>query len=177
MRQDIIEQYVLDEIKKKLLTDEQIDNIASMLMAEKQKKEAEKGAVLPDLKKQHAALKDKMSKLYDLYVDGGIDKDSLKDKINAWQTEAEGIDKMIQVYEQMKSPSAGVEMVKKYLHSQRQCLENADTKTAQHMVDTFVDCVAVFKDKFDLVLRVDSDNDGGGEGGWTSLNIEPCKCQ
>ncbi|HEX2938729.1 MAG TPA: recombinase family protein [Ruminiclostridium sp.] len=77
-----------DEIKNKLLTDDQIDNIASMLMAEKQKKEAQKGAVLPELKKQYAALKNKMSKLYDLY-EGGIDKESLKDKINIWQSEAE----------------------------------------------------------------------------------------
>lgn len=112
VRQDTIEQYVLDEIKNKLLTDEQIDKIANMLIAEKKKKEAEKGAVLPELKKQHTALKEKMSKLYDLYVEGGIDKDSLKDKINVWQAEAEGIDSKIRIYEQIKFSTAGVERIK-----------------------------------------------------------------
>lgn len=164
VRQDAIEQYVLDEIKIKLLTDEQIEKIANMLIEEKQKKEAEKGAVLPELKKQYTMLKEKMSKLYDLYVEGGIDKDSLIDKINAWQAEAEGIKNKIQVYEQMQSPSTGIERIKKYLRSQRRCLENADPKTAQRMVETFVDKIIVFKDRFDLVLRVDSDNAGGGEG-------------
>jgi hypothetical protein len=53
-----------------------------------------------------------MSKLYDLYVEDGIDKDSLKDKINVWQAEAEGIDSKIRIYEQIKFSTAGVERIK-----------------------------------------------------------------
>lgn len=164
IRQDAVEQYVLDQIRDKLLTDNQIEKIASMIVAEKHRREAESGEELPALKSKAANLKSKIGKLLDLYLDAGINKDALKEKINPMQDEADGIEAQIAVYESIQNGDGGIESIKKYLQAQKQKLEHADTKAKQGLVDTFVQRVKVYDDHFDLVLTVDSDKDGGGEG-------------
>ncbi|WP_156793977.1 recombinase family protein [Ethanoligenens harbinense] len=164
IRQTAIEQYVLDQIRDKLLTDDQIENIANIVVTEKQKQERQRGVALPELKKRSAELKAKISKLLDLYLEDGIDKDTLKAKVNPMQDEADALDKQIVVYEQLDAGDGGKEEIKKYLHARQKSLEHADTASLQDLVDAFVKRVEVYDDHFDTVLTVDSVKVGGGEG-------------
>lgn len=168
VRQDVLENYVINLIKEEILNTEKIDNLADMVENTIIQKINERDANLPDLIKRRKSTKLKLDKLFELYLDDSMSKTVLREQTKPLEEEIQIIDEQIK---NMEKPLLKLDkgMVKKYLQLQIEKLENADASVMQSVINTYVDKITINIETIDVSLRVDSGVSGGGEGSRTPV--------
>lgn len=163
LNKDYYEKLVVDTITKAVLTDDAIENIAIGVVEQLEKERKSPQVSTAKLKKQLDKIKDKQSRLMELYLDGGMERKVLDDKNSVLKEERKHIEEQIEknLYLE-RSIMFEVEDVKDMIVEFRQELEfNPDIDFAQAVFNTFVDSIVVYPDALEVNLRVDFSDLGG----------------
>ena len=160
VNKDFIEKLILDEIAEKILSDEVIEKIAEEAVKHT-KKEIEKPKVsVKELEKQERSIERKMEKLMDLYVDEVIDKITLNKKADKMKEELQNVQREKRKAIQLESaPTLTKDDFVNYIKSYR--LDTSDEEVVKALIDTFVEKVIVYNDRFDVTFKIDFDTIGG----------------
>ena len=163
LNKDYYEKIVVDTIVKSVLTDAAIENIACGVVKQLEKERKSPQVSTAKLKKQLDKIKDKQSRLMELYLDGGMERKVLDDKNSVLKEERKHIEEQIEknLYLE-RSIMFDAEDIKDMIVEFRQELEfNLDADFAQAVFNTFVESIIVYPDTLEVNLRVDFSDLGG----------------
>ena len=163
LNKEYYEKLIIDTITDTVLTDNAIEeiavNVANQLEAEKKKPQVPTAK----LKKQLNDVKDRLSRLMDLYLDGGMDRNILDKKNQALKAEKNRLEEQIERNEQLEQTDKfDIEKIKNFMIEFREELKaNPDIEYSQAIYNTFVDSITVYPDTLEIKLRVDFSTLGG----------------
>ena len=163
LNKDYYEKSVVDAIVGAILTDEAIENIASEVIMQLEKERKTPQVSTEKLQKQLNKIKDKQSRLMELYLDGGMERKVLDKKNSVLKEERKHIEEQIEknLYLE-RSIMFDMEDVKDMIIEFRQEIEfNQDIDFAQAIFNTFVESIVVYPDTLEVNLRVDFPTIGG----------------
>jgi len=167
--QKTIEAFLLKQMRVEIFTDAKIDKIAKKLIKQLAKTESSNSEGLKNLKEQLSTAQGRLNRLVDLYLDGTMDKTSLQGKTEALQGEVNRLRTSILQIEQRNYSWINEGEIKKFLTSSRDRLESKDKFVQRKVIETYVNELVIYKDKFevDYLIRIDkTDNcDTTGSGG------------
>lgn len=172
IRQDLLENYVITQLKENIFNIEAIEKITSGIYkklieintsAEKEKK---------SLNIQEKSIQSKIDMAFDMAFDGKISKDLLAKKTNELEVQLNDI---VQKQSELKNKDYSwldEIKIKKFLLSSMENLENEDSEVKRKVIETFVHKIIISVDRIDVTYKVepsssnknvDSDKVGGGE--------------
>ena len=155
-----IENLVIDEIAKNILSDEMIDKIAEEAVNHANREINSPTVSSKDIQKKINEVSNKIDKLMDLYIDGMIKKEILNSKVENLQSEVKNLEiekrKAIQLE---SSPTLEKDDFVNFIKAYR--IDASDTEMAMLLIDTFIDEVIVYPDRFDITFKIDFDMIGG----------------
>lgn len=166
LNKEYYEKLITDTITDTVLTDNSIEEIALKVVNQLETEKKAPQTPTVKLRKQLDKVKDKLSRLMDLYLDGDIDKVGLDERNNALKTEKKHLEEQIEKNEYLeRSQTFEIEEYKKYLIDFRNSIkDNPDVEYSQVIYNTFVDSIIVYPDTLEINLRVDfSTLDGDNE--------------
>jgi len=163
IRQELIESYVIEELQNKVFSDNAINEIAEKMIKYtkiEMSGQIEEKSRLEEAKKQTQI---KIDKLFDLYLDGDIEKSAISEKINTLKNDLNGISERL-----FKLDVSFVGKIDKnafvaFLKLSRDTLKDNDTKIKRKIIETFVEKIIVFDKKVEVYFNI-TDKVGGGEG-------------
>lgn len=155
-----IENLVIDEIAKNILSDEMIDKIAEEAVNHANREINSPTVSSKDIQKKINEISNKIDKLMDLYIDGMIKKEILNSKVENLQSEVKNLEiekrKAIQLE---SSPTLEKDDFVNFIKAYR--IDASDIEMAMLLIDTFIDEVIVYPDRFDVTFKIDFDMIGG----------------
>lgn len=173
IRQELLENYVIDQLKENILNIEDIEKITSgiyeelkeiNIFAEKEKK---------NLLVQEKSVQTKIDMAFDMAFDGKISKDLLAKKTNELEIQLKDIQKNQQNLIKKDYSWLDESKIKKFLLASMDCLESEDPEGKKKVIENFVYKILVYAGHIDITYKVepsgssktlDSDKSGGGEG-------------
>lgn len=155
IRADLLEEYVLDLIKSELLNDQAIELLAGMIMDIVQDAVSINKDLLADLYKKRDSLKVQINKLFDLYLEDLIDKNTIADKTNKMKAEIEHYESRIRSLNVAAFDDLEYARIKSYMLDLRSKLNDADPVVKKVIIDSLVDEIVVSEDDVNIVLKVD----------------------
>lgn len=163
LNKDYYEKLVIDTITKNVLTDNAIDEIAVSVTIQLEKER--KAPLIPTakLRNQLDKVKDKQTRLMELYLDGGIERKVLDEKNNALKEERKHIEEQIErnLYLEQSNILDVQDIKNMILEFREELRNNPDFDFAQVVFNTFVDSIVVYPDTLEVNLRVDFSTLGG----------------
>lgn len=155
-----IENLVIDEIAKNILSDEMIDKIASEAVEYANREIQNPTVSSAELTKQAKEVSNKIDKVMDLYLEGMIDKETVTKKAEQLKEQLKNIEMEKRKAIQLESSPAlkkndFIDFIKAYR------IDASDAEMAMLLIDTFIDEVIVFPDRFDITFKIDFDLIGG----------------
>lgn len=163
LNKEYYEKLIIDTITQTVLTDNAIEQIAAKVV--KQLEADKKSPQVPTakLKKQLNDIKDKLSRLMDLYLDGGMDRNILDKKNQALKDEKTRLEEQIEKNEFLEqSNKFDIAEIKNIIIEFREELKNnPDIEYSQAIYNTFVESITVYPDTLEIKLRVDFSTLGG----------------
>ena len=157
LNKDYYEKLVIDTITKNVLTDNAIDEIAVSVTIQLEKER--KAPLIPTakLRNQLDKVKDKQTRLMELYLDGGIERKVLDEKNNALKEERKHIEEQIErnLYLEQSNILDVQDIKNMILEFREELRNNPDFDFAQVVFNTFVDSIVVYPDTLEVNLRVD----------------------
>ena len=157
LNKEYYESLVTDTITKNILTDNAIENIAAMVLEQLDKDRKSPLTPTAKLKKQLDKVKEKQTKLMELYLDGGMDRAILDEKNSALKSERTRLEEEIEKNDYLEhSNKLSATEIKGYITDFRNSLQDsADDEYRQIIYNTFVDSIIVNIDTLEVNLKVD----------------------
>lgn len=156
LNKEYYEKLIIDTITENVLTDNAIEQIAKMVLAQLEKERKAPQIPTAKLVKQLNKVKDQQAKLMDLYINGGIDMAMVEEKNKALKAEKKHLEEQIEKNEYLEnSQSLELLEVKQFLKDFRQSVSTTDAEYAQILINTFVESITVYPDNLEVALRVD----------------------
>ncbi len=192
IRADKLEQFVLDMIKHELLNNESIEFMADEIVRIVDEAVNINKDLFADLTKKKDLLKTQIDKLFDLYLDGKIDKSMISERTNRMKAESEQYEDRLR--ELSVSDFESLEKIKiiKYMKDMRTQLEDADNTVKKMIIDMTIDKIVIYPDDVKIIFKIDplnksgknrtsaesaltQGNIGGGEGTCTPVSKDNTK--
>lgn len=155
-----IENLVIDEIAKKILSDDVIEKIAEEAVKYANRKIESPEISSSEISKQIKNTKSQFDKAMDLYLSGEVEKSLITGRLNKLQNEIKNLEmekrKAIQLE---NSPTLKKDDFINYIKAYR--IDSSDPELAMSLIDTFVDSVIVYSDRFKVTFKIDFDLIGG----------------
>jgi len=184
IRADLLEEYIIEMIRTEILNDDAIDHLSFLVMDIVNKAVGINKDLVSDLKKKRDFLKSQIDKLFDLYLDGHIDKNMIATKTNKMKSELEHYENRMFELNGSSFENIELEKIKKYMIDLRSKLDEADVNVKKALVDALVDEVVINDDDVLVVFKIDpldksknansneltQDTVGGGDGSWNFNN-------
>ena len=176
IRKDLIETFVIDQLKKNIFGNERIDELTEEIIDYIIKTRENNTSLLKHFQQKKDFLKNKINKAMDLLLDGIINKDTIQTKINDMQQELNlCIDKINEI-QSANLDWINKEKIKLFLEHSKNSLDSQDYNVKLKIIDTFVDQVIIFDKKINIKFKLDfysttseSGKVGGGEGSRTPV--------
>jgi site-specific DNA recombinase len=162
VRKDLIEAFVLDQIKEHVLNDTAIEKIAAAIKENLIKKYKSLSANLKTYEDNKISIEARLNKLVDLYLDGSLDKSLYNSKSSELKTQLADIDLKIKDASRINLNMYSLDKISDFIRSYD--LDNADNETKVKLIQTFVDRVTVYPDKITVDIKIDMDRGLGGGG-------------
>ena len=178
IRQELLEKYVITQLKENIFNNEAIEKITSGVY-EKLKQlnnsvEEEKKSLI----KQEKSIQTKISMAFDMAFDQSISKTLLAKKTNELELQLNTITQKQSELENKDYSWLNKNKIKKFLLASMGNLENEDPKAKRKVLETFVHKIIIYVDRIEVTYKVepcntanhaDSDKVGGGEGNRTPV--------
>lgn len=183
LNKEYYENLVSDKLIKTILTENFIKKISIDVFEQLEKEKKEPQVSTEKLKRQLADIKNRQSKLMDLYIDAMIDKEMLDEKSQSLKEEKRLIERQIAKNEIMaESRSIQIEEVEKHIKDLIRSLyssENTKNEIAQILFHTFVEEVIVNADCLEIKIKADFSAFGGDNStvGRAICSIAPAQLQ
>lgn len=158
LRADYIEQYVMDRIQDNILSDSAIDRLSRMIYDMIMEATSINRDLVNDLKRKRDGLKIQVDKLFDLYLEGMIDKSMIGEKTNRIKAEIESYEKRISELGDTSGDVIELEKIKLYMYDLRTKLDEADDNVKKAMIDVLVDRIIINADDIEVIFKVDPFN-------------------
>lgn len=163
LNKDYYEKLIVDTITETVLTDNAIEKIAIDVIKQLEKERKAPQVPTAKLKKQLDKVKDKQSRLMELYLNGDMERKTLDEKNAALKEERKHIEEQIEknLYLE-RSNIFDVRDIENMIFEFREELKhNHDFDFSQAVFNTFVEIVVVYPDTIEVNLRVDFYSLGG----------------
>lgn len=155
VRKDMIDEYVFGQIKKLILNENLVDDIADLIFSSLDKdSNSDLLEEIAELKKQKTQLEKKLENLVDLLLDGQISKTLLNKKSEALQNDLKDIESSIKSKEFKAANNVTLDKIKDYLLDMIKQLENADDSVKKAIASQFIDRIVVNEDEITVKLAV-----------------------
>ena len=163
LNKEYYEKLIIDTITDTVLTDNAIEEIAVKVVNQLEVDKKSPQVPTAKLKKQLDNVKDKLSRLMDLYLDGDMDRKALDEKNKTLKAEKNRLEEQIEKNEYLEQANKfDVEKIKAVLIEFRNEIKtNPDIEYSQAIYNTFVDSITVYPDNIEINLRVDFSTLGG----------------
>lgn len=167
IRRESVETYVVNQIKHELLSDGNLESLVGKVAKLSQERAGSSISEVTRLKKNKKDIENKVNRMLDLYLDGGLSKDILDKKSNGLKAELDLLTERIIFMEANAQRSVSEAQIKKRLRTLVTDLEAVEFPKRKKVVAALVKCVYVFKDRVEAVFKIDhsdvGDSVGGGE--------------
>lgn len=166
LNKEYYEKLIVDTITETVLTDNAIEKIAVDVINQLEKERKAPQTSTPKLKKQLDKVKDKQSRLMELYLNGDMERKVLDEKNADLKEERKHLEEQIEknLYLE-RSNIFDIEDIKDMIKEFRQELKhNPDFDFSQAVFNTFVESIIVYPDNLEVNLRVDFSTLGGDKG-------------
>lgn len=155
IRADLLEDYVLDMIKNEILGNDQIDKLADMIMDIADKAIFINKDLIQDLTKKRDLLKSQINKLFDLYLEGNVSKETIIEKTNSMKEQIDHYDSRLQQINVEAFDSLKIEKIKFFMYDLRDKLNEADDHVKLEIIDALVDKIIIFEDEVKINFKID----------------------
>lgn len=155
IRADKLEQFVLDTIKHELLNEEAIDHLARMVADIVNEAIGINKDLVADLTKKRDLLRSQIDKLFDLYLDGNIDKNAITERTNRMKADVELYESRLRELSVSDFESLEISKIIKYMNDMRNQLEDADTTVKKMIIDMIIDKIIIYPDDVKIVFKID----------------------
>jgi len=154
--QRTIEGFIIEKLKTEIFD---LEGLVPHLVEEMKKRTHSVEDDLKRIRVEIKSTKNKIDRIYDAIEEGlPFDKDRLVQR----KTELEDLKAQEKYYESRVDLAVDESQVRAYLAMHRDNLESEDFGTKRKTIETFVERIVVFSDRFEIDFKV-SDKDGGGE--------------
>lgn len=167
IRQELIENFVITELKNNVFTDEAIERITkelSIKIQERNKHHSEKLKALKDKKKD---IETKLDMAFDMVFEGTMTREAYAKKAKEWELMVRDLNAEIIDKEDKNFNWVDEDTIKKFLLGSRDMLEQDDPLLKRKVVELFVSKIIIYPDYIDVDYKVDptdSDKVGGDKG-------------
>lgn len=155
IRADLLEDYVLELIKDKVLNIQAIELLAGMIMDIVQDALSINKELMADLYKKRDSLKIQTDKLFDLYLDDLLDKNTVAEKTNKMKVEIENYESRIRLLNFTAFDDLEYAGIKSYMLDLRTKLNDADSTVKKIIIESLVDEIVINEEAINIVLKVD----------------------
>ncbi|MDR2522288.1 MAG: recombinase zinc beta ribbon domain-containing protein [Synergistaceae bacterium] len=154
VRRDYIDNYVLDELYRRLFSDMSIRKLAAMLSGYNQKKSAESSG---ELTKANAELEEttrKISSIVQLVTESGISIETVKDELRRQEDRKRFIEGYIQELG-MKNRVAAIseEAVLELLNCSKDFVRTRNIPECRNFINSYIEKVVVFGDRVEVFFQ------------------------
>ena len=146
---------MLELIKDKLLNNQAIELLAGMIMDIVKDALSINKDLITDLYKKRDSLKTQIDKLFDLYLDDLIDKNTVAEKTNKMKAEMENYEGRIRSLNVTAFDDLEYAKIKSYMLDLRSKLNDADSTVRKIIIDSLVDEIVINEESVNIVLKVD----------------------
>ena len=112
---------------------------------------------ITELKSKIEKLESKSSKLFDLYLDGNLEKSMLVAKTNEIKIELDEFKSQLINYETKPVNKYTEEKIVKYLNHCKEDLNSLDPHLQRKVILEFVDSITIYEDKIEINLIIKGD--------------------
>ena len=154
LRKDVIEDIVLKEIKKHILNEKAIYQIANEILVKLGENPDGQKKKLKGLKKELTTVKSQISELLDLKSLKLVDNVYLVEHMTPLQERAKEIEVQIYAIEQQTKMTISHAMIVDYLHKMMEISDTTDDEVLQTIFNNFVDKIVVDDETIEIHLFV-----------------------
>ena len=173
IRQDIIEDYVITQLKENVFTLKAIDKITFGIYDKLKEKNTSAEKEKRSLIIQEKSIQSKIDMAFDMAFDEKISKTLLAKKTNELELQLNDIVHKKSELENKDYSWLDENKIKKFLLASKESLKAEDPEVKRKVIETFVHKILIYTDRIDVTYKVepsngnknmDSDKVGGGEG-------------
>ena len=173
IRQDILEDYVITQLKENVFTQKAIEKITSGIYDKLKEKNTSAEKEKKSLIIQKKSIQAKIDMAFDMAFDEKISKTLLAKKTNELEIHLNRIVRKQSELESKDYSWLDEKRIKKFLLASMENLEVEDPEVKRKVIETFVHKIIIYVDRIDVTFKVepsdsnnntDSDKVGGGEG-------------
>lgn len=154
IRADLLEEFIVKKLKADILNDNIINDIAMQMLDIVTKNSKANSKILIELTKKQTVIQNRIDKLLDLFLDGGMSKNALESKTKSMQEELENITIRINELTSNQTKAPTLDKIKKYLNHMKENLDSTDIEEQQIAIDTFVKKIIVGVDSVEVQLII-----------------------
>lgn len=155
IRAEYLEQYVLDTIQEEILSDNQIEALAQKVLDIVGEALSINKDLVTDLTKKRNSLKFQLDKLFDLYIEGNINKDVIIEKTNSMKEQIDHYDSRLQELNSNDFDNLQIDKIKKFMYDLRDQLHDADDIVKHQIIDALVDNIIVYDETVEVNFKID----------------------
>lgn len=157
------EKVIVDTITETVLTDNAIKEIAVSVINQLEKERKAPQTSTAKLRKQLDKVKDKQSRLMELYLNGDMDRKVLDEKNSALKEERKHLEEQIEknLYLEQSTGFDIRDIEDMIIEFREELKNNHEVDFAQIIFNTFVENIIVYPDTLEVNLRVDFSTLGG----------------
>lgn len=170
IRKDILESFVISNLKKEILNEESINIISNNVCEYVSSARSKNKDEISRLDKKAKSIKIKIDKAMDLILEGTINSSIINEKINSLNVEFNSCMNKIQDLQHKDMSWISKDKIRDFLIYSKKALDNGDDITKQKIISTFLDKVLISKDNIEIKFKIDfttpqteSGKVGGGE--------------
>lgn len=154
IRKDHLENIVLQEIKRRILNDEAISQLATDITALCSSSPSELTAEIKSLSKRKKEVEAQMNTLLEMRLNGEMSADILRKKNAVLEAELAELEINIFALEEHRKNSVTPESVEKYLRSMLDHADSTDDDVLKNLFDNFVEKIVIDNETVDVTLVV-----------------------
>lgn len=150
-----LENFVLEQIKSLILTEQAINNISNKIIDNINNTSSTTDTLLRSLKKKEKELENEIDNLIDIAAKSKRSNSRLAEKIDTLETELETLKIKIQdIVDLNNNNNFTVDKIKKFLLEMRKNLDQGEKQVKKILVDTFVDKIIINENEIVTTLKV-----------------------
>jgi site-specific DNA recombinase len=149
-----IEDRVIHELKKRVLSGSAIDALVPAVMEQVKNRESQRAPELEAIKKKINEGEAKISRLLDM-IEDGIAGPDVKDRIMERREEINTLHEREQALLNSENLTFTEDMVRRYLLTYRESLESEDPAIKRKTLETFVERIEVFSDRVEFQFKIE----------------------
>ena len=154
IRKDVIEQFVINEMREKIFVSDKIDLYVDAIYSANNKIDKTSRSEIKEIQHKYDSLKLRLDRLVELYLDGDLQKESYKEKTKIIEEEMSIYKSRILNLEFNDSLQFTRDQIRDFLIASKEMLDTDDIGELKKMVLLHIDEVEIFIDKIKTSYRV-----------------------